>query len=69
MKFEGKNIKIEDAISMIEKIVENLENSNDSLEDNLKNYKKAMQLCLKCEENLKKAKMEIEYFDADHSEE
>ena len=69
MEFEGKKVKIEEAIDIIEDVVDSLENGEDDLESNIKKYKKAMQLCLKCEESLKKSKMEIEYFDAEHVEE
>lgn len=63
MKFEGKEIYFEKALVEIEDIIKKLEVKDLGLEESLKIYKKGMKLCLKCEDELKKAKLEIETFD------
>ena len=63
MKFEGEKIDFERALIEIEDIIKKLEVKDVRLEESLKIYKRGMKLCLKCEDELKKAKLEIETFD------
>ena len=63
MKFEGKEIYFEKALVEIEDIIKKLEVKDLGLEESLRLYKKGMKLCLKCEDELKKAKLDIETFD------
>lgn len=67
MKFEEKELSLEDAIKNIEKIVRKLEGGKQGLEESLKLYKQGIKLCLTCEDELKNARAEIEYFDNDEN--
>ena len=63
MKFENKEIDFEKALYEIEEMIKKLEVKDLGLEESLRLYKKGMKLCLKCEDELKKAKLDIETFD------
>ncbi len=69
MRFENENINFEEALQKIEQIIDNLENNQISLEENLKEYKKGMKLCLLCEKELKKAKLQIKEYEEENLEE
>lgn len=69
MKFKGNKIDIKTALEKLEKMSNKLEVGNQSLEENLKIYNDAMELCLKCEEELKIAKQKIKYYDEQDLEE
>lgn len=69
MEFKGKKLDIKTALEKLEKMSNKLEVGNQSLEENLKIYNEAMQLCLKCEEELKNAKQKISYYDEQNLEE
>lgn len=69
MQFKGNKIDIKTALEKLEKMSNKLEVGNKTLEENLKIYNDAMELCLKCEEELKNAKQKIKYYDEQNLEE
>ncbi len=58
-----EELDLEYSMKKIEEIIEKLENGNQSLKENVELFKKGMKLCNKCEDELKKANLEIEYFE------
>lgn len=69
MQFKGNELTIKKALEKLEKMSNKLEVGNQSLEENLKLYNDAMELCLKCEEELKNAKQKIKYYNEQNLEE
>lgn len=67
MNFEDKEeLDLEYSMKKIEEIVEKLENGKQSLKENLELFKQGMKLCNECEDELKKANLEIEYFEKEN---
>lgn len=58
-----EELDLEYSMKKIEEIIEKLENGSQSLKENVELFKKGMKLCNKCEDELKKANLEIEYFE------
>lgn len=52
-KVEKKEIKFEEKVSELEKIINELENGNIDLEDSIEKYAYAMQLAKECDDKLK----------------
>ncbi len=55
-----KEIKFEDAMKKLEKIVEDLENGNLSLDDSLKKYEEGIQLSQFCTKKLNEAQKKVQ---------
>ncbi len=68
MEFEGRKVDFEKALNELDEMINRLEVKDIGLEESLKLYKEGMKLCLKCEEELKKAKLEIKTFDENLNE-
>lgn len=68
MDFEGKNIDIEEAMKMLEKIVRKLENGKENLQESVELFKRGMELCSKCEDELKEVKLQLQYFENENNE-
>ncbi len=58
---KNENFSFDSSFKELEKIVQELESGEASLEENLRLYEKGMKLCKSCKANLKNAKLEIEY--------
>ena len=67
MKYEGEEIYFEEAFNMLEEIAEKLQNNESGLEESLKLYEKGIKLCRVCEDELERAKLQIEYFDSEEN--
>ncbi len=67
MDFEGKNIHIEEAMKMLEKIVSKLESGKENLKESVELFKKGMDLCSKCEDELKEVKLQLQYFENENN--
>ena len=59
MNEKKKNINFEKSLSDLEKIVENLESGDLSLEDSLKAFEKGIKLARECQEKLAKAEKKL----------
>lgn len=60
---EKEEIDIDFSMKKIKEIIEKLENGEQNLKESLDLFKKGMKLCNACEEELKKASLEVEYFE------
>ena len=63
---DKEELDLEYSMKKIEEIVEKLENGKQSLKENLELFKQGMKLCNECEDELKKANLEIEYFEKEN---
>ncbi len=54
-----KNLKFEDKIKTLEKIISELENDDINLDDSIEKYTKAMKLVKECDDELKKIEEKI----------
>lgn len=55
----AKQEKFEDKITYLEKIINDLENGNSSLDESIDKYREAMKLVKECDEKLKKVEEEV----------
>lgn len=55
----AKQEKFEDKIAYLEKIINDLENGNSSLDESIDKYREAMKLVKECDEKLKKVEEEV----------
>ena len=55
----AKQEKFEDKIATLEKIINDLENGNGSLDESIDKYREAMKLVKECDEKLKKVEEEV----------
>ena len=69
MQFKGNKLNIKTALEKLEQMSNKLEDGNLTLEENLKLYNDAMELCLKCEKELKNAKQKVKYYNEQNLEE
>ena len=60
MKEKKKNINFQKSLNDLEKIVEELESGDLSLEDSLKAFEKGIKLARDCQERLSKAELQVE---------
>ncbi|MFL2698208.1 MAG: exodeoxyribonuclease VII small subunit [Gammaproteobacteria bacterium] len=68
MNEKKKNINFEKSLSDLEKIVENLESGDLSLEDSLKAFEKGIKLARECQEKLAKAELQVEKLISENGE-
>lgn len=63
MNFEGKDIYFEEAFHILDNISKDLDSDENDLEKSFELYKRGIELCKICEEELKRLELQIEYFD------
>ena len=60
MKGKKTNLNFENSLKQLEKIVEDLESGDMSLEESLKSFEKGIKLTRQCQEELSKAELKIQ---------
>ena len=60
MKGKKTNLNFEKSLKQLEKIVEDLESGDMSLEESLKSFEKGIKLTRQCQEELSKAELKIQ---------
>ena len=60
MKGKKTNLNFEESLKQLEKIVEDLESGDMSLEESLKSFEKGIKLTRQCQEELSKAELKIQ---------